>query len=378
MQKFYFLLAFIFIISCKTENKKEVISNNKEKHISNVTFAKGFDIQHFDDYKVLHVKNAWPGSEKVFSYAIIDKGVHLKNPETYDAIVETPINSIVVTSTTHIPSLEMLGVSEKLTGFPNLNYISSPNTRNRINKGEIKELGKNEDINTEILIELNPDAVIGFGVDGNNKTFNTIANSGIPVLYNGDWTETSPLGKAEWIKFFGVLFNKEREADNIFSGIESKYSEAKKIAQKAKKSPTVLSGAMFKDIWYLPQGKSWVAQFIEDANGNYLWKDSEGTGSLSLNLENVLVKGQDADYWIAPGHFNSKDQMSENHSVYSNFKAFKNDNIYSFVNKKGETGGILYYELGPNRPDIILKDIIKVLHPELLPDYELYFFDKIE
>ena len=359
MQKIYFLIVLFLFISCKTENKKEVHLNKKETPTSNVLFAKGFDIQQFENYKVLNIKNAWPGSDKIFSYAIIDKGFDVKNPEIFDAIIETPLNSIVVTSTTHIPSLEMLGVSEKLTGFPNLNYISSSLTRIRINNGEIQELGKNEDINTEILIELNPDVVIGFGVDGNNKTFNTIANSGIPVIYNGDWTETSPLGKAEWIKFFGVLFNKEKEANRIFSEIETKYSEAKKIAQKAEKSPTVLSGAMFKDIWYLPQGKSWVAQFIKDANGNYLWKDSEGTGSLSLNLENVLVRGQNAEYWIAPGYFSNKEQISENHSVYSEFEAFKNDKIFSFVNKKGATGGILYYELGPNRPDIILKDLIK-------------------
>ncbi|MFT4697780.1 MAG: iron complex transport system substrate-binding protein [Flavobacteriaceae bacterium] len=378
MQKIYFLLIVFIFISCKTENKKEINTSASEKQIQSVDYAKGFDIQHHENYKVLNVKNAWPGSEKIFSYAIINKGVTLDNPDDYDAVIEIPLNSIVVTSTTHIPSLEMLGVSEKLIGFPNLEYISSPFTRKRINNGEIKELGNNEDINTEILIELNPDIVIGFGIDGNNKSLNTISNTGIPVLYNGDWTETSPLGKAEWIKFFGVLFDKEKEADRIFSDIEAKYSEAKKIAQQAKETPTVLSGAMFKDIWYLPQGQSWVAQFIEDANGDYLWKDSEGTGSLSLNLENVLVKGQQAEFWIAPGYFNSKQQMTENHSVYGNFDAFKNDNIFSFANKKGETGGVLYYELGPNRPDIILKDLIKVLHPELLPDHNLYFFDKIE
>jgi len=378
MQKIYFLLTLFIFISCKTESKKEIPHELTKKQTTEVSYANGFDILQHEDYKVLQVKNAWPDSEEVFTYAVIKKGETIKNPEIYDAIIETPINSIVVTSTTHIPSLEMLGVSDKLTGFPNLNYISSPKTRKRIKANQIKELGKNEDINTEILIELKPDAVIGFAIDSNNKNFNTISKTGIPVLYNGDWTETSPLGKAEWIKFFGVLFNKEKEADSIFSEIETKYSEAKKIAQLAKTSPTVLSGAMYKDIWHLPQGKSWMAQFIEDANGDYLWKDSQGTGSLSLNLENVLVKGQDAEFWVAPSYFGSKNQMTENHSVYSNFKAFKNDNIFSFANKKGETGGVLYYELGPNRPDLILKDLIKIFHPDLLKEHELYFFDKID
>jgi iron complex transport system substrate-binding protein len=139
-----------------------------------------------------------------------------------------------------------------------------------------------------------------------------------------------------------------------------------------------MSGAMYKDIWYLPQGNSWAAQLINDANGNYLWNDSEGTGSISLNLESVLDKGQTADFWIGPGQFTSLNQMTENHSVYGEFNAFKESNVFSFTNKKGATGGVLYYELAPNRPDIVLKDIIKILHPELLPTHELYFFSHLE
>jgi iron complex transport system substrate-binding protein len=281
----------------------------------------------------------------------------------------------VVTSTTHIPSLEMLKVDESLIGFPNLDYISSEKTRNRINEGFIKELGKNEDINTESLIDLSPDAVIGFAVDGNNKTFNTVKNTGIPVIYNGDWTETTPLGKAEWIKFFAAFYNKEELANQLFSEIETEYVKAKKLALKASSTPTVLSGAMYKDIWYLPQGKSWAAQFINDANGDYLWKDSEGTGSHSLNLESVLEKGEHAQIWIGPSYYTSLSQLKEAHSVYQQFDAFKNNQVYSFTNKIGETGGLLYYELAPNRPDIVLKDMIKILHPELLPKHNLFFFD---
>ena len=292
-------------------------------------------------------------------------------------MVEVPLSNIVVTSTTHIPSLEMLGVIQKLIGFPNLDYISSEYTRSLIDDGKITELGQNEDINTEVLIELNPDAVVTFAVEGNNKTVATIQMTGIPVLYNADWTETSPLGKAEWIKFFGALFNKEKEADSIFKNIETEYLAAKKIASEATANPTVISGAMYRDVWYLPQGSSWAAQFIADANGDYLWKDSEGTGSLSLNLEAVLEKGKNAQYWIGPGQFTSLNQLAETHSVYTQFRAYETGEVYSFTNKKGVTGGVLYYELAPNRPDIVLKDIIKILHPKLLPAHELFFFSKL-
>jgi iron complex transport system substrate-binding protein len=375
MQKpFYIIILLLIFNSCKNQQETKV-EKVESINDSKIEYAKGFEISYYKGYKVITLKNAWPGAEKVFKYALIEKGTVLDSPNDYDDIVTIPLKSIVVTSTTHIPSLEMLKVDESLIGFPNLDYISSEKTRNRINEGFIKELGKNEDINTESLIDLSPDAVIGFAVDGNNKTFNTVKNTGIPVIYNGDWTETTPLGKAEWIKFFAAFYNKEELANQLFSEIETEYVKAKKLALKASSTPTVLSGAMYKDIWYLPQGKSWAAQFINDANGDYLWKDSEGTGSHSLNLESVLEKGEHAQIWIGPSYYTSLSQLKEAHSVYQQFDAFKNNQVYSFTNKIGETGGLLYYELAPNRPDIVLKDMIKILHPELLPKHNLFFFD---
>ncbi|MCG2417841.1 ABC transporter substrate-binding protein [Aequorivita sp. F47161] len=381
MQKFVFLFGLILLLgACNNKNSNEKWQNDVAESFSKkseIKYATGFNINSFEGYKVITLKNPWPGTDRTFKYALVEKDGSLPNSSNFDAVVNVPINRIVVTSTTHIPSLEMLGELENLVGFPNLSYISSEKTREQIAAGKIKELGKNEDINTEILIELNPDVVIGFGVDGNNSTFKTIENSGIPVLYNADWTETSPLGKAEWIKFFGALFNKEKQADSIFKNIETEYLSAKKIASEAAKTPTVISGAMYKDVWYMPQGDSWGAQFIADANGDYLWKDSEGTGSLSLNLESVLDKGHDAEIWIGPGQFTSLDEMKNASKAYTQFKAYKSGKVYSYSMKKGETGGVIYFELAPNRPDLVLKDLIKILHPELLLDYNFYFFDKL-
>ncbi len=343
-----------------------------------IKYAKGFEIEDLGDLKIVTLKNPWPGTEKTFKYGIVNEGVILDYLGALDAVVQKPIKKIVVTSTTHIPSLEMLGEAERLVGFPSLDYISSEKTRQLISDGKITELGKNEDINTEILIDLAPDAVIGFAIDGNNSTFATIEKTGIPVLYNSDWTETSPLGKAEWIKFFGVLFNKEKEADSIFKTIETEYLSAKKLASEAKETPTVISGAMYEDVWYMPQGESWGAQFIADANGDYLWKDSKGTGGLSLSLESVLDKGHDAEVWIGPGQFTTLEEMKNANNAYTQFAAFKTNNVYSYSLKKGKTGGVIYFELAPNKPDLVLKDLIKILHPELFPNHELYFFDKLK
>ena len=212
-----------------------------------------------------------------------------------------------------------------------------------------------------------------------NKSLNLIEKSGIPVILNGDWLEETPLGRAEWIKFFGVLYNKEKEADSIFNVIEKNYNDAKLIASKAKNTPSILSGAiMSKDIWNLPAGESFVSQFLKDANTNYLWKDSKGKGSLSISFESILDKGKNADIWIAPGFFRNKEQMLSRNKNYQTFTAFKNDQLYTFANTVGETGGTIYFELGPTRPDLVLKDIIKITHPELLVDYTPTFFSKMD
>ncbi len=374
-----FLFLFFMLYACKNETKPEAIVADKTEPLE-LKYAEGFKVTKSEQSTTLEIIKAWPKAEKKYNYLLLTKNQASKityNKADYDAVIITPITKTVVTSTTHIPALELLNAEKTLIGFPGTDYISLERTRNRISEGNIRELGKNEGINTEVLLELNPDVVIGFGVDGVNKTFETIKKAGIPVIYNGDWAESSALAKAEWIKFFGVLFNKEKEADSIFNRIEADYLEAKAIAKQAKTQPTVLSGAMHNDVWYLPNGASPEAQFLKDANVNYLWKDTEGNGSLALSFEAVLEKAKDADLWLSPSYYRSMNQLEEANSLYTKFEAFKTKDIYSFTNSTGETGGVLYYELGTARPDLVLKDLIKICHPELLQDYTPYFFKRL-
>jgi len=378
IKNYLLLFSVIFFTFC---NQPKDTKNEKPTPINTdriVSYASGFDIDEYDSYTLVTIHTPWPDSKKNFTYALIQEGVSLENPKDFDAVIPVPVNTIAVTSTTHIPSLEMLHETEALVGFPNLNFISSKETRQRISEGKIVDLGQNENLNTEIIIELSPEVLVGFAMDGINPTFSVIEKTGIPVLYNGDWTETTPLGKAEWIKFFGALFDKKEEADSIFSAIEKEYLWAKDLALTAETKPTVISGAMFKDVWYTPQGNSWGAQFIADAQGDYLWKDSKGTGSLSLNIEAVLEKGHEADIWIGPAQYHSLEALEKGSAAYTQFKAFQSGEVYTYNLKKGETGGSIYFELAPNRPDLVLKDHIKMLHPELLPEHELFFFDKLQ
>lgn len=380
MKKAPFILLFLIFLHCK--NDKELQQFPKE-HIEKTSFsyAEGFSVENYENYKVLEIKTPWPKSTKTSRYALVDRAAAAKmtfNTDDFDGIVLTPVQHIVVTSTTHIPALELLDVEHTLVGFPELDFVSSEKTRALIDKGAVRELGKNESINTEVLLSLQPEMVVGFGIDGNNKTFNNIQKAGIPVIFNGDWVETTPLAKAEWIKFFGVLYNKEKEADSIFKTIVTNYLQAKEQATSALKTPTVLSGGMYKDIWYLPSGTSAEAQLLKDAHTDYLWKSTTDKGSLSLNFENVFTKARDADIWISPSSYGSMDALKKANAHYTKFKAYQTNSIYSFVNTTGKTGGVLYFELGIARPDLVLKDLIKIAHPELLQDYELYFFEQLK
>jgi len=370
---FLVILSFS-IVECKNESKPNVIISAKNE----VRYAKGFSIQNYNGYSVVTVKNPWPKATKTYTYILKEKNGTVPDSLKQNTIIPVPIKTIVVTSTTHIPSLEMLEEINTLIGFPHCDYISSEKVRARIDTGNIKELGNNQDLNTEVLLDLQPNVIIGYGIDNKNPTLDNLQKSGLKVMLNGDWNEENALGKAEWIKFFSALYGKQKQATALFAKIEKDFLKTIRIAKMAKTTPNILAGDMFEDRWYLPKGSSWGSLLLKQANGNYLWQETSGTGSLSLSFETVFEKAKSADVWITSGQFSSLKEMTNSNTHYAEFNAFKNKNVYSFSGKKGKTGGILYYELAPNRPDLVLKDLVKILHPELLPSYEPFFFEKLK
>lgn len=368
-----FLISFLFI-QCKKEVKQ---ANSFQLHKNEIRYAKGLELYKYKGYSILKITNPWPEATANFTYILKEKNGLIPDSLKKFLTISVPIHSIVVTSTTHIPALEMLGVEKTLVGFPNLDYISSPKTRQLIASGKIREVGNNETLNTEVLIDLAPEIIVSFGLNNSNPTLDNLQKSGLKVLINGDWTEQTPLGKAEWIKFFAALYGLENKANSTFNFIEKEYLSTLALAQKTSTKPSVLCGALYQNQWFVPQGESWASLFLRDAAATYLWKNSKGTGGLSLAFETVLEKAKNAEFWIAPGDFSSLKQMSDSNPHYSQFSAFKNKKVYSYALNKGEKGGLLYFETAASRPDLVLKDLIKILHPELIPKHKLYFYQKL-
>jgi len=369
------IIAVMVLFSCKKDNNTATATTPVQNSIK---YAKGLQLYKYNGYSIVKVTQPWPGAAQPYTYVMRQKNATLPDSLKQYTVINVPVKKMVATSTTHIPSLEMLGVENTLTGFAGTKYVSSDKTRTLIDSGKIKEAGDNETLNAEVVIDLAPDAIIAFAVDGTNKTLATLQNAGLNVLYNGDWTEQSPLGKAEWIKFFGALYGMEEKSEKIFNDIEKDYEDAQKLAKQVTAKPTVMGGAMLNDQWLLPQGESWAAQFFNDAGASYIWAQSKGTGSLSLPFEQVLDKAANADFWIGPSQFTSFSEMRSANPHYTEFKPFKTKKVYSYSIKKGKTGGLIFYEMAPNRPDLVLKDLIYIFHPELLPGYQLQFFEQLK
>jgi iron complex transport system substrate-binding protein len=374
-----FIISILFLLStsCKKTPKDTTPLTVMYLAPQNIEYASGFTIKNQESYKEIKIITPWPDAKEELTYILHPKGTEKPFKSPNAIFIEVPIDRVVVTSTTDIPMLEYMNLEEKLVGFPHTDYISSEKTRALITNGAIKELGEEWSLNTEVVLELSPELVVGFSSSGDTKAYDLIQKTGIPVVINGSWLEEHPLGRAEWIKFIAAFFGKEKLAEDIFQNIKKEYDQATILAQNTTSSPTVLSGNMFKDVWHVPGGNSFVAKFLKDAHTTYLWEDVQKNGSLILSFESVLEKAQNAELWIGSGNSKSLDVLKEKNHRYALFDAFKNKAVYSSTLKMGSEGGLIYYELGPMRPDLILKDIIKIAHPELLIDYEPYFFEKL-
>jgi iron complex transport system substrate-binding protein len=365
--------------SCTGEKPEQaVIASLQNLDSLDVRYAQLFSIHYQKDYKILTIKKSHQNASQPEVYYLYEGDTAPKSLPAGAVAIQIPLKSLAVTSTSHLPHLELVGEGEVLKGFPGLDLISSPYFREKIDKGFIRDIGHENGLNKEELIQLMPEMVMGYTLGNNLDSYYDLRRLGIPVLLNAEYLEENPLGRAEWIKVTAAFFNKEKIADSVFTAIEQRYLELKNKASNASHQPSIISGIMYGDTWFAPGGSSWVARFFSDAGGNYLWKDQGESGSLELSFEAMLEKGQDADYWIGIADFKSKSVLAASQSRYQYFKAFENGALYSYTKLEGEKGGNGYLELGYARPDLVLADIIHMLHPDLLPNYETVFFEKLK
>jgi iron complex transport system substrate-binding protein len=220
--------------------------------------------------------------------------------------------------------------------------------------------------------------VMGYAMSADLGQLKKIKELNIPVVVNGEYLEGDPLGRAEWIKFTSLFFNKEREADSVFNAIEQEYNRVKALTASVTGRPAVMSGIVYGDAWFLPGGRNYAATLLKDAGCNYLWRDNDSQGYLELSFESVYQKAREADLWIGVGSFNTLEELKAAEGRYALFKPFITGEVYSYNARIGAKGGNDFLETGYLRPDIILGDLVKIAHPGLVENKPLYFHKKLQ
>jgi iron complex transport system substrate-binding protein len=369
---FYFILA-LAVTSCG--KKKDLSESTSDVALK---YAQGFSIKREGNIKRVRVNYPYQGAREGYTYLLVPKGEEAPTHDEKTQVITIPIDKIVCTSTTHIPLLDYLNESDKLIGFPTTDYVSSEKMRQRIDAGLVSELGIDKGMNLELLFTLKPSLVMGYTMSKDLGQLKKIAELGIPVVLNAEYLEKHPLGRAEWIKFMALFFNKEKEADSVFKFIENEYLKTLALAKQSTTNPKIVSGVVYGDAWFLPGGQNYAARLFKDAAGQYLWAADSSSGYLELGFESVYAKAKDADLWIGVGSFNSLNEIKAADKRYAMFNAFTNGNVYTYNARLGAKGGSEFLELGYLRPDIILKDLTKICHPELMENYSLFFHKKLE
>jgi iron complex transport system substrate-binding protein len=382
------VLSLSLVLSCGKSTKKKAVSMSTSLNDqtdssfyfrSDVKHAKGFKIEMREGYKELTVLDPWNKGQVFQKYYLIPRGEKKDISLPIDGhIIEVPVRSIAALSSTQIGILNFLGVTDKIVAVSLSDRVYNEKLLKRVDSGHVIGVGHGATLDFERIVDLSPELVMvaGFMKISNHET--KLIDAGLPVAFNIEWMESSPLARAEWAKFIAAFFNMEQKADELFVDLENRYSSIKSKIKDVKDKPDVISGYHYKGVWYMPGGQSYLAQLLRDAKGEYCWFSDSTQGSIPLSFEVVLEKQSGSKIWFGPAHCQSLKEMKGLDERYTLFQAYKDGQVYSVTKRTNAKGANDYYESGVIYPDLLLKDVAKVLHPELFPDHELYFYQKLD
>ncbi len=377
-----FLLVIFIVLTGSCGRRKVNIPDPKASvKGSLVSKAERFSIIETDSCTVVTIINPWQGAEGINQvYYLVKKENILPLKVDSESIIYVPLRRIICMSTTHLAMIAALGETDAIVGVSGAGYVYNKSISERIKKGFINDVGYEAGMNSELIIKSAPDLVMVYGVGSESAGYvGKIKELGIKVMFNADYLETDPLGKAEWIKLFGALFCKEEIADSIFSSVSQSYEQLKTlISMNTDSRPGVLLGLPFKDTWFVSPGNSYISRIIKDAGGSYLWQDTESQVSMPLSLENVYLQSLKAEFWLNTGSADSKNEIISFDTRLKDIPCFREGKLFNNNKRITPEGGNDYWESGALYPHLILKDIASILHPDLFSDHELFFYRKIE
>lgn len=394
MKSLFYFLALLCLISCGQPVPKGIpiittaggapvvrdsVGRSATHHKADIRYAHGFSIDYYDNYKLLSVLNRLAATTDTLRYLLVPEGYPVPPGYPGAQVIHTPVRTIIAMSSMHIALADFAGVADRITGLGSLAYVSSPEVRKNIKDGKVTPVGIDAGMNDELILTMHPGVLIAMGnPDAGFGRYKTLTDAGIPVLLNAEWLESTPLGRAEWVRLMGALVDKEDLVDKKFDSVARAYNQLAQIGRGASGKPHVIIGMPFKGSWFVPAGESYMAEFLRDAGAAYKWSDSHGVGSLALNFESVAPEALTAGYWLNVGYVDTKKEIMDKDGRYGSFRSFRTGDVYNNNKMTNDQGSNDYWESGAVNPQIVLADMIRILHPDLLPGHQLVYYKQLQ
>ena len=365
-------LALLSVYACGGKRTGSVAQGGDTVRME---YAKHITIVKHDGYTTAELSNPWRKDAVLHRYVLVERKDSARMASKVSAmdgtVVYTPVGRGVMFSAPHCYLMGEIGAADAVSGVCDLNYINLPYLHKAVSEGRVADCGNGMSPSVERIVSVSPDALFVTPFEGVN--YGQLANIGVPLVECADYMETSALGRAEWMKFYGMLVGRENEADSLFNVVKRNYSDYRQKAMKSASRPRVITERVVSGVWYCPGGESSMGQLLRDAGVDYVFADDKHSGSLTLSPEKVIEKAANADWWLfvnsSAGHLDRNGLLTE-YAGYKLIKAFRQGNVLECVPGFSNP----YFEQISFRPDFLLADFISWFHPELriLPSQHYY------
>lgn len=336
-------------------------------------YAHGFSISECEGCTVAQLRDPWDTLKLRACYLLIPEDQEVPKHLPKGVIIRTPLRDVAVVTSLYLTVMDELGCLEAAGGVCEPEYVTSRAAREMLSSGHIADLGNSVAPNIERIIDCGAQAILVSPFE--NAGFGGTEKLGLPIVEAADYMESHPLGRCEWIRFYGRLFGCGERADSLFEATVQRYEALKVLCDTLQERPKVLLEKRYGSSWFVPAGNSYVATLHRDAGAKYIFSEHEGSNNTPISSEAVYDRGQEADFWLfkyAAEENYSRKQLLEEYPLYSGIKAFAEGSTYGCNTIHNE-----YYCDIALHPERILEELIRIYHPQLLPEEPLRYYEKL-
>ena len=373
IQRFYSLALMALMLALTTSCFRSGNSTGQvlDGQDSVITTARLLSMQREARYTVVTVGDPWKGGV-LHRYVLVPRDSTLPDDLPDGTLVRTPVSRALVYSSVHTSLLSELGAIDAVRGVVDSQYFNDSTISVGLQSGTIADCGNSMNPTVEKVIDMQPDAILLSPYQ--DASYGQIAKLDIPIIECADYLEYDPLGRAEWVKFYGELVCKRAESDSLYAAVVAAYNDMKQKAAGADTHPTVVTEMVISGVWNVPGGQSYMARILSDAGGKYMFADDGNTGSLALDFNQVLAVAQNADYWfIKWTNINSLKDLQGANELNREMAAFQNGRVYVC-----DTDKTRFFDRIPFHPEVLLREFAAIMHPELFPGFTNQMYHHID